>query len=61
MHKRQQEELENRLKELFLSKILRSYSAMADEARKETASYEEFLLSVLRQECESRRQKRDAR
>ncbi len=61
MHKRQQEELENRLKELFLSKILRSYSAMADEARRETASYEEFLLSVLRQECESRRQKRIAR
>ena len=61
MHKRQSEELESRLKELFLSKILRSYSAVADEARKETASYEEFLLSVLRQECESRRQKRVAR
>jgi DNA replication protein DnaC len=61
MHKRQSEELEKRLKELFLAKILKTYSAMADEARKETASYEEFLLSLLRQECESRRQKRIAR
>jgi len=61
MHKRLSEELEKRLKELFLAKILKTYSAMADEARKETASYEEFLLSILRQECESRRQKRIAR
>jgi DNA replication protein DnaC len=61
MHKRQSEELESRLKELGLSKALHSYSSMADEARKETASYEEFLLSLLRQECESRRQKRIAR
>ena len=61
MHKRQSEELESRLKELCLSKVLHTYSSMADEARKETASYEEFLLCVLRQECESRRQKRIAR
>ena len=61
MHKRQHEELDRRLKELCLSKILNAYSAMADEARKETASYEEFLLGVLRQECESRRQNRIAR
>jgi len=61
MHKRQSEELESRLKELGLSKVLHSYSSMADEARKETASYEEFLLGILRQECENRRQKRIAR
>ena len=40
MHKRQYAELEKRLKELCLSKALHTYSAMADEARKETASYE---------------------
>jgi len=61
MPKRQSEEMERLLKELFLVKILKTYSDMADEARKETASYESFLLSVLRQECESRRQKRIAR
>jgi len=61
MHKHRREELESRLKELCLSRVLKEYSVMADEARKESSSYEEFLLGVLRQECESRRQRRIAR
>ena len=61
MHKHQREELDGRLKELCLSKALKGYPAIADEARKESTSYEGFLLDVLRQECESRRQNRVAR
>jgi len=51
-------ELENYLRELCLSEALREYASMADEARAESVSYEEFLLNVTRQESESRRQKR---
>lgn len=61
MHKHHRQELEGRIKELRLSGLLKEYSVTADEARKESASYEEFLLGVLRRECESRRQKRIAR
>jgi len=61
MHKHQREELEGRLKELHLSSASKEYSVVADQARAESASYEEFLLGVLRQECEGRRQKRVAR
>ena len=61
MHKHEREDLEGCIKELCLSRILKEYSVMADEARKESSSYEEFLLGVLRQECGDRRQKRIAR
>jgi DNA replication protein DnaC len=61
MHKQKREELEARLKELHLSSVIKGCAELADEARKESASYEEFLLSVVRQESDSRRQKRIAR
>ena len=61
MHKHHRQELEGCIKALRLSGLLKEYSVTADEARKESASYEEFLLGVLRRECEGRRQKRIAR
>ena len=61
MHKHQREDLEGRIKELCLSEVLKEYPVIADNARKESTSYEEFLLDLLRRECENRRQKRIAR
>jgi DNA replication protein DnaC len=61
MHKIQRRELEDRLRELSLVKVLKEYSNMADEARRESLSYEGFLLDVVTQECDSRRDKRVTR
>lgn len=58
MKKDIREEIHLRLKELHLSGIRREYADIADRSRKESSSYEEYLLSVLREECDGRRQRR---
>ena len=61
MDKKHRKELETALQELCLSKAAGVYALMAEEAREESLSYEEFLHSVLRAECDNRRQNRIAR
>jgi DNA replication protein DnaC len=61
MKQHERQELEQRLRQLSLSTVLKDYSRMATEARKESVSYEQFLLDVIRQECDRRRDKRIAR
>jgi len=58
MHKKTQEELIRYLDELRLSTIRRQYSKIADEAKAESLSHEQFLFNLVRQECDSRRNKR---
>ncbi|MEK6572131.1 MAG: ATP-binding protein, partial [Bacteroidota bacterium] len=58
MNKNQTEEMNRCLKELRLSGIRRQYADLAESSRKETLSYEEYLLSVLKEECDNRRQRR---
>jgi len=58
MHKKTQEELIRYLDELRLSTIRRQYSKIADEAKAEALSHEQFLFNLVRQECDSRRNKR---
>jgi len=58
MNKKNQEELALCLDELNLSTISRQYIRIADEARAEGLSHEQFLFSLMRQECDSRRNKR---
>lgn len=49
------------LKELHMPTIRRCYEAVADQARKETLGYEQFLLELLTLECQERQQGRIAR
>ena len=58
MNKKIQEELACCLKELCLSTTSRLYARLADEARAESLSHEQFLFNLVRQECDSRRNKR---
>jgi DNA replication protein DnaC len=58
MHKKAQEELIRCLDELCLSTIRRQYSRLIDEAKAESLSHEQFLFNLVRQECDSRRNKR---
>jgi len=58
MNKKIQEELALCLNELCLSAISRHYARCADEARAESLSHEQFLFNLVRQECDSRRNKR---
>ena len=53
-----QEELIRCLNELCLSTIRGQYSRIADEAKAESLSHEQFLFNLVRQECDSRRNKR---
>lgn len=52
------EELIRCLDALCLSTIRRQYSRLANEARAESLSHEQFLLNLLQQECDGRRAKR---
>ena len=58
MHKKIQEELARYLDELHLSTIRRQYTRLIDEARAESLNHEQFLFSLARLECDSRRDKR---
>jgi DNA replication protein DnaC len=58
MNKKTQEELTLCLGELNLSTISRQYIRLADEARAEALSHEQFLFNLMRQECDNRRNKR---
>ena len=49
------------LGKLKMSSIRRCYEPIADQARKDAWTYEQYLLEVLRQECENRMQNRLAR
>jgi len=56
-----QEEIAIYLKQLHMPAIRRCYEEFADQARKESFSYEQYLLELLKLECEERRQNRTAR
>jgi DNA replication protein DnaC len=49
------------LKQLHMPAIRQCYQPLADQARKESFSYEQYLLELLKIECEARRQNRIAR
>ena len=49
------------LKQLHMPTIRRNYEQLADQARKESFSYEQYLLELLTLECDVRRQNRVAR
>lgn len=56
-----QEQIVYILKQLHMPTIRRSYEEVADQARAESWSYEQYLLELLKLECEIRRQNRIAR
>ncbi len=56
-----QEQIVHYLKQLHMPTIRSCYEQIADQARQESSSHEEYLLELLRQECEIRRQNRIAR
>ncbi len=56
-----QEQIVNNLKSLHMPTIRRSYEEVAGQARAESWSYEQYLLELLKFECEIRRQNRIAR
>ena len=56
-----QDEIASYLKQLHMPAIRRCYEQFADQARKESFSYEQYLLELLKLECEKRRQNRTAR
>lgn len=58
MNKKTQEELPLCLNELGLATISRQYIRLADEARAESLSHEQFLFNLVRQECDTRRNRR---
>jgi len=56
-----QEQTSYLLKKLHMPTIRKTYEAVAEQARKESWSYEQYLLELLQLECETRRQSRIAR
>jgi len=56
-----QEQIVHRLKQLHMPTIRSCYEQIADQARKESFSYEQYLLELLELECDVRRQNRIAR
>lgn len=55
------EQIVEHLKQLHMPTVRRCYEKIADQARKESLSYEQYLLELLKLECEARRQNRIAR
>ena len=55
------EQIVHTLKQLHMPTIRRSYEEVAGQARAESWSYEQYLLELLKLECEIRRQNRIAR
>ncbi len=56
-----QEQIVYTLKQLHMPTIRRSYEEVAGQARTESWSYEQYLLELLKLECEIRKQNRIAR
>jgi DNA replication protein DnaC len=56
-----QEQIAYHLKQLHMPTIRHSYEEISEQARKESWSYEQYLLALLKLECEARRQNRIAR
>lgn len=54
-------EMNDYLKQLHMSSIRRCYEQVADQARKGTWTYEQYLLEVIKNECETRFENRVAR
>ena len=50
--------LQSNLKELHLPTMRESFSALAEQARQEALSYEQYLLELTQRECEQRSHKR---
>jgi DNA helicase TIP49 (TBP-interacting protein) len=46
------------LKELFLSTMRQSYEELANQARQESLSYDQYLLTLAELECITRQNKR---
>ncbi len=55
------EQIIHHLKQLHMPTIRRCYEQIAGQAQKESLSYEQYLLEVLKLECEVRRENRVAR
>ena len=55
------EQILDYLKQLHMPTMRRCYEQIADQARTESFSYEQYLLELLKLECEARRQNRIAR
>lgn len=55
------EQILDYLKQLHMPTIRGCYEQIAEQARKESFSYEQFLVELLKLECEARRQNRIAR
>ncbi len=54
-------DLTNCLKQLHLPSVRECYKEQADTARRESLSYEQYLLELMEYECQTRRQNRIAR
>lgn len=54
-------EMNDYLKQLHMGSIRRCYEQVADQARKGSWTYEQFLLEVIKNECETRFENRIAR
>ena len=55
------QQVQSRLKELYLPAVRGCYREQADLARRESLSYERYLLEVIERECEARQHNRIAR
>lgn len=58
MNKRKDNKIQRYLRELYLTTALKGYAELAEKARSESLSYEEYLCSVVQDESETRREKR---
>ena len=58
MDKKHQAQLNSCLAELYLATARSQYIELAEQAQSETLSYQEYLLSVLEAECQTRRMRR---
>ncbi|MBF0572126.1 MAG: ATP-binding protein [Candidatus Omnitrophica bacterium] len=58
MDKKTQTELTQCLNKLLLPTVARNYTSLAEQARTESMSYEQFLLNIMRQEYDHQRAKR---
>jgi len=58
MNKQKENKVQQYLRELCLTTALKGYAELAEKARSESLSYEEYLCLVVRDESETRREKR---
>ena len=61
MTKENANELANHLKELHLSTVRECYEEVAEEARKESMTFEQYLKELIGRECEVRKENRIVR